>query len=215
MSNEVRDALEQLDELDDWTDYDNTDTTEAEKAFAGDIFTFRQAEINSGCKNINEEFTGRQNSNIHFDIHCLGGKNVKNKNNDVAYDFQDISKYVEYERVVNQKVRNPNVYVASLLDTETVIKAFHKLFEGNKSILFGVTCGFENDEGPVMFGMTSFANSATTNYAGGNTINFDIVDTKFKTMTLYPVKADRVETRFNGIIHKYTKLDISEFKFNR
>lgn len=212
MENIIKDAIVELDEIEeqeDWTDYDHKPITEEELQFADDIFNMLQTEVDKASE-LNEEFTGKQNGNKHFMHHCLGNKtDKKSKKSNVYYDFKDISQYIQHERFVHANIREPDVAVASLLDTELVIHAFKELFKGNKSIVFTSLCGFKNEEGPVVIAIKSFANNVTTNYTQSNTVDFMILTNRLKTITLYPLSIDYLETKFNNIVKKYTTLNVN------
>lgn len=215
MENIIKDAIIELDEVegeDDWTDYDYKPITEEEMQFADDIFNMLQTEVDKASE-LTEEFTGKQSENNHFNSHCIGkNKDKKSRRSHVYYDFRDVSQYVEHEKHLNALMHDPDVKIAALLDTELVLESFANLFKGNYSILFCTPCGLHNERGPVMLAIRSFATSSTTNYTE-NTVDFMILTPKYKTITLYPVSADYVETKFNNIIKKYTTLNI-EFKIN-
>ena len=98
-----------------------------------------------------------------------------------------------------------NLY--SLYDEELVCKYFRKLFEGNCSIRFDRSCGFNNGSGSCIIGMNAFANDKTTNYVKGNTVNFIIISLDSKTISMYPVEASKVEGKFNGIIRNYSNIN--------
>lgn len=214
MNDNIKQALSELENIDDdWTDYDEDNITEQEQEFANDIFDMIQSEVNK-TNDLTEEFTGQRSANKHFDWHCLGtNTSRKSKRANVFYDFKDVSQYVEYEHKINNKMRTPDITVASLLDTELVLDAFEKLFEGNTCVLFSTPCGFKNDSGPVMFGMHSFSSDVTKNYEE-NTIDFIILTPRYKTVTLYAVSGSYVETKFNNIIKKYNDIEI-EFKITK
>lgn len=214
MNDNIKQALNDLENIDDdWTDYDEDIITEQEQEFANELFDMIQAEVDKSNE-LTEEFTGKRSANKHFEWHCLGtDKSRKSKRSNVFYDFKDVSQYIEYEQEVNNKMRTPDITIASLLDTKLVLTAFDKLFEGNMSVLFSTPCGFKNDSGPIMFGMHSYSSDVTTNYEE-NTIDFIILTPRYKTVTLYAVSSSYVETKFNNIIKKYNDLEV-EFKVNK
>lgn len=167
-----------------------------------------QEEIDKSSE-LTEEFTGRQSENKHFNTHCVGKhKDRRSRRSHVYYDFKDVGQYIEYEKTLNALMHDPNVKIAALLDTELVLESFANLFKGNYSMLFCTPCGLHNEQGDVMLAMRSFANSVTSNYTE-NTVDFMILTRKYKTITLYPVSADYVETKFNNIIKKYTTLNVN------
>ena len=211
MKDIIKDAingLEDVEDDDDWTDYDYTPITEEEQQFAEEVFNMLQGEIDKASE-LTEEFTGKRSGNNHFNTHCIGKhKDRRSRHSHVYYDFKDISQYIEYEKTLNALMHDPDVKIASLLDTELVLKSFANLFKGNYSMLFCTPCGLHNGQGDVMLAIRSFANSMTSNYTE-NTVDFMILTRKYKTITLYPVSADYVETKFNNIIKKYTTLNVN------
>lgn len=219
--NYISDALNQLNDLneefDDFDDPDYQGISSEEKVFAQEIFNLLQTEIDESEKLLLEKFTSEKSLNNHFHIHCLG--KVKEKTSTktrIYYDFKDVSQYREYEKELNSSLQSagPNVeIVGSLLDVETVIKTFRKLFEGNQYILFSRLCGLHNSSGEVALGLHSFASSKTNNYKLGNTIDLMILAPGNRTITLYPVDAYYLETKFNNIIKDHSDLDI-QFKIN-
>lgn len=214
MNDNIKQALNDLENIDDdWTDYDEDTVTEQEQEFANDIFDLIQSEVDKSNE-LTEEFTGQRSANKHFDWHCLGtDSSKKSRRSNVFYDFKDVSQYIEYEHKINNMLRTPDMTIASLLDTELVLSAFEKLFEGNTSILFSTPTGFKNTSGSVMFGIHSYSSDVTTNYEE-NTIDFIILTPRYKTVTLYAVSSSYVETKFNNIIKKYNELE-AEFKINK
>ena len=210
--------IDNFNDLDD--DFDDPyymGVSEQEEAFAEDLFKFLQGEIDKSDI-LEEEFTGYESLKKHFYLHCIG-KNASNKSqhSSVKYDFTDMSQYREYEKRLIANIRQDGdnvISFASLLETQEVIDGFWKLFEGGKYLVFSKLCGFRNSQGPVLLVLHSFANIATENYNKENTIDLMILTPGYKTITLYPVAASYLETKFNNIIQKYTDLDVS-FKINR
>ena len=152
----------------------------------------------------------------HFNKRCIGKNNNKSKYTSVLYDFKDKNQYKQYEIALNNNMRNSDLIVSSLFDTDLVLKYFRKLFEGNVTICFDKNCGFKNAFGPVAIYIHSFATNVTKNYLQ-NTIDICIkLGNKFnKSITLYPVDAYYLETKFNNIVEKYNSNTVDKFYFNR
>ena len=185
MEDIIKDAINELEDVeedDDWTDYDYTPITEEEQQFAEEVFNMLQEEIDKASE-LTEEFTGRQSENKHFNTHCIGKHNDrKSRRSHVYYDFRDVSQYIEYEKTLNSLIHEPDVKIASLLDTELVLESFANLFKGKYSMLFCTPCGLHNERGEVMLAIHSFANNVTSNYAE-NTVDFLILTRKYKTIS--------------------------------
>ena len=208
--NEAFDELENLEE--DWEDFNDPDwvpPTEEEEAFAKELFDMLQAEIDKN-ELINEEFTSYSNLERHFLRHCIGKSDKKSSRSNIYYDFTDVSQYKNHEKEITSHLSQDNTIeiVASLLDTEVVLNAFRRLFEGNTYVLFSRLCEFRNNDGEVAIGMHSFANNTTQNYASDNTIDLLILSKNMRTITMYPIALSYLETKFNNIIKKYSNLDI-------
>lgn len=165
---------------------------------------------------LTEKFTSKKSLFTHFDYHCVGAINKKSTRTNVRYDFTKVQQYHKYERELNKEFRQPNVAIIdTLYDEKTVIKAFRKLFEGGKYLLFSSLCGFRNQLGKVYIGLNSFANNVTTNYGRANTINVIVLTQTLETITLYPVDASYLETKFNHIIKLYHQDKELNIKFTK
>lgn len=212
--NNIFEELNNLDD-DDFEDEDYRDITESEKSFAQDIFNLIQTEINKS-DDLDEEFTSNKNLIKHFKKHCYAkDKSKQSTKTKIFYDFKDISQYIEYERKLHSEFFNAEgntIIIGSLLETDEILKGFRKLFEGNYCLTFNIFCGFKNATGGISIAFHAFASNVTKNYKLGNTIDIAIISHN-KTITLYPIDAYYLETKFNSIIKKYNDLDI-EFKFN-
>ena len=101
----------------------------------------------------------------------------------------------------------------TLNDTKGVLKALNKLFEGNKTIKFEISCGFFNNVGKVMVGINSFSSDKTKNYSGGNTVDVLILSRRGKTISMYPIGSHYLETKFNNILQKHSAF-LGKFTFN-
>ena len=165
---------------------------------------------------LTEKFTSNKSLFTHFDYHCVGAINKKSTRTNVRYDFTKVQQYHKYERELNKEFRQPNVAIIdTLYDEKAVIKAFRKLFEGGKYLLFSSLCGFRNQLGKVYIGLNSFANNVTTNYGKANTINVIVLTQTLETITMYPVDASYLETKFNHIIQLYRQDKELNIKFTK
>lgn len=164
---------------------------------------------------VNEEFVSRKALENHYDIHCLANyKNRWSSEKQVFYDFRNIDKYRYYEDEVSKKFNEPDFSIATLNDYNHVIKSMRKLFEGNKTVKFEISCGIKNNFGSISIGLHSFASDKTSNYKKGNTINVLVMARKGKTISMYPTDSYQLERRLNMIVKKYARYNGIKFKFN-
>ena len=138
--NNIDNVINELDDLDeDFNSDDYSPVSDIEYEIAADVFDFIQ-DIIDNEDNLVEDFTSYSKLEYHFNRHCLGlhpGKDKVSQYTKVYYDFKYLNEYRNYEESINKKMINlPLVYQPTLLDTETLIKCFRKLFEGNFSMLF-------------------------------------------------------------------------------
>ena len=199
----------------DINDLDITDDveeiTDAQIEFANSIYDLFQSII--ADNNINEEFKSNYSLNNHFNKHCIGKHlDRRSTRTHIYYDFKNVNEYKEYEQFIRTKVLQSDYIISSLEDSDNILKYFHNLFMGNKSIYFTRSCGF-NVEGKIInLGLYAFSSDKTDNYLGNNTVTLIILN-KNDTLTMYPIDADYLETKLNNIIKKYSDLDIS-LKYN-
>lgn len=211
---------------DDIDDVDEDDfVSEEELAFAKELGDFL-TELASIDDDITEEFLTDKKANKHFYKHCIDHSNDKiSKRSNVYYDFKDVSQYKQYEKSISNKLKSYYggdisrhdkkniILIDNLLDTDNINKAFRRLFEGDKYIIFSVMCNLRNSAGPISIIAHSFANDVTKNYTLGNTI--DIMAAALKgTNTLYPVDANYFENKINNILSKYSSKPLKRFKIN-
>lgn len=218
--------LELASEDDDMDDVDEDDfVSEEELAFAKELGDFL-TELASVDDDITEEFLTDKKANKHFYKHCIDHSSDKiSKRSNVYYDFKDVSQYKQYEKSISNKLKSYYggdisrhdkkniILIDNLLDTDNINKAFRRLFEGDKYIIFSVMCNLRNSAGPISIIVHSFANDVTKNYTLGNTI--DIMAAALKgTNTLYPVDANYFENKINNILSKYSSKPLKRFKIN-
>ena len=211
---------------DDIDDVDEDDfVSEEELAFAKELGDFL-IELASIDDDITEEFLTDKKANKHFYKHCIAHSNDKiSKRSNIYYDFKDVSQYKQYEKFISNKLKSYYggdisrhdkkniILIDNLLDTDNINKAFRRLFEGDKYIIFSVMCNLRNSAGPISIIVHSFANDVTKNYTLGNTI--DIMAAALKgTNTLYPIDANYFENKVNNILSKYSSKPLKRFKIN-
>lgn len=216
--NYMKDALNELEDIDDydWEDPDYAPPTPQEEAFADDIYNLLMELVNEdSLQTVTEEFTSPGGLKTHFERHCLAKSEEKvSTRTSVYYDFKDKSQYKELEKELISSANKPQtISVSSLVDVAAVNKSFRKLFEGNKFIYFGTLCQLHNKQGNVSLLIHAFASDYTRNYKQGNTVDVLVIGSGGKTITLYPVDAYYLETKFNNIIKNHSDLNI-EFHFN-
>lgn len=205
-----KDLLEELNSLDeDFIDInppDQESVSEFQIEFAKEFYNFMQGFIEK--ESLKEEFTSTANLQLHYDKHCLAEDLEKKSDRyNVYYDFNNVDRYRVYGNKISDALEISPNRIPSLLDFDKMINYLRKLFEGNCYILFTTSCGFENDKGPVMMGLHSFASSVTTNYKNQNTLDLVVISPTFKIISLYPVDAHYFKTKFNSIIKRFNKSD--------
>ena len=200
----------------DVNEYDPNYKGEETDKFADAVLDLLVSLVDKDDLTLTEKFTSNKSLFTHFDYHCVGAINKKSTRTNVRYDFTKVQQYHKYERELNKEFRQPNVAIIdTLYDEKAVIKAFRKLFEGGKYLLFSSLCGFRNQLGKVYIGLNSFANNVTTNYGKANTINVIVLTQTLETITLYPVDASYLETKFNHIIQLYRQDKELDIKFTK
>ena len=201
-------------DYDDYEDPDYDFDEEVGKEFEKEIYSVLNDLINNSC-NLDEDFTSKGNSNIHYKKHCLGkDKNKTSTRTNVYYDFNDRSKYCDYEKEVSHRINKSRNEVSSLQDYSLVMKYIRKLFEGNFVIKFCNSCGLKNSNGTINMSLLSFSRDVTTNYKKANTIDICIKTESGRTITLYPVDANYLQNKFNNIIKRFSEYEVDDFEFN-
>lgn len=191
-----------LDELNVFDQEFNKEVSEEEFEFGDNVFSFLQELIDTD--NLTEEFSNQNQLTVHFRRHCL--RNISGRvstRSSVYYDFVDEQDYSKHEEDVSNKaintMENTDMFISDLYDTEKLIKAFRKLFEGNKTLVFSLACGFHNNIGPIRLCLNAYATRYTSNYQQ-NTIDFLIQAPNNKTVTLYAIDANYLENKINSEI---------------
>ena len=186
--------------------------------FADKIYDFLQGIINKNDGLI-ESFTSEGTLRTHYRKHCMAGSNTKrSRRNNIYYDFNNINEYSNREDMVSNKAisvrsNSSNMYINDLYRIEDILSAFRRLFKGGACIVFGLACQFYNNNGPVRICINSFATEATDNYLN-NTVDFLIQSPNDKTITMYPMDANYLESKLNNIVHSISGLENYSFNFN-
>lgn len=197
-------------EIDEYNEKDYNESIAIE--FEKDIRKFLN-DIISLSYDLKENFTSPQSLRKHFNKHCLGHNQDKvSTRGRIYYDFDDISNYVQHERLISDEIRNTNYKIDSLYDYDTILRYMRKLFEGGIAVVFTTLCGICKD-GAVSVTFHSFSSNITKNYSRGNTIDLCIKNARNKTISLYPIDAYDVERRLNNTLANYSDYS-GEFYFN-
>ena len=186
--------------LNDWEvdDRDYSDVSEESMQFANELIDlFFELSENE----IDEQFTTISNAKYHFNKHCIGKFVKKSSRQTVAYDTMSFNDFISYEDQLDKKIKSPDHTISDLSDTQYVLKVFRALFEGNKTIVFKLSCGFINNEGRVAYALHSWANNSTTNYPQ-NTIDFITRSPDDLTVALYPIDANYLITKLNNCVKR-------------
>ncbi len=208
---------EDYDEYDDY-DYNVEDEGYDEELgaeFARDMFNALYEFVDDPVS-IYEEFTSPKNWRDHYKNHCLCAlPKRKSKRTLVYYDFNDPSQYAEYEKKISEEINSTEYRIGTLYEYDTIIRYMQKLFEGDITVVFCNGCGLRNSNGLVNLSIHAFSSDVTKNYAAGNTVDICVKSGRNRTITLYPVDANYLQTKLNNIIKKYSdRLDIPEYMFN-
>lgn len=205
-------------EVDDSEMYETTiEPTQAEEEFAKEIYKFIQ-DITKRDTTITENFADITKLTEHYMKHCIAGDNSKKSiKTNVFYDFNNMKDYEDYVKEIETKANGMSkrlIRIDSLYNTQEVINAFRKLFEGNFTITFSSLCGFiSNDGKSVSIGFNSFANNNTKNYTKGNTIDYIMFDYR-KTKTLFSLDASYLQNKFNILVVKWNTKYNTPFQIN-
>jgi len=203
------DLLADIDE-EDWTDENYND--EVAQSFAKDMEKFLYS-IVAQDNILEEEFVSPRTLLTHFNKHCKGHSNRRSTRSRILYDFNDNSKYSDYEKDLSTKIENTNYVIGSLYDYDTVIKYMRKLFEGNVTVWFTLGCELHNPE-PFSLAFYAFSSDVTKNYRGGNTIDVCLKGRNKRTITLFAIDAQDVERRLNNTISNYSDYNGEPFHIN-
>lgn len=181
-------------------------------SFEKDIREFLDYIISS-TDDPNEQYTSEAGLIKHFKKHCIGhDKNKKSTRKNILYDFNDNSKYSDYENIISEKISNTPYIIDSLYDYKIILKYLRKLFEGNVTVKFNNGCNIRK-KGLLNLSFHAYATDVTTNYKRGNTIDLCVKNPYNKTITLYAIDAYDVERRLNNTLKRYARLQ-KPFNFN-
>lgn len=196
-------------------DVDYSDISDASISVADELFSFLQQMIAYGDNDLMmEKFTSDKNALIHFKKHCLAG--IPDRYSDrssVLYDFSSLDEYLNREDILDAYSKDiaDKCIIHNLLDTSNVITVLHQLFSGKTTIKFDVSCGLTSSTGRISLVLHAWATDVTTNYPL-NTIDFIIRTPDQKTITMYPIDANYLESKLNNI---FTRNGFAEIRYNR
>ena len=194
-----------FDKISAWDNAQDESVEDYRYEFADAIYSVIQGIIDR--ETLNEEFTSTNNAMARFKRHCMRNRNVRSRRSSVVYDFNNFDDYITHEDNISNAMLDikgdSKMYINDLTDVERTQDAFRKFFEGGQCMVFGLGCGFTNDSGLVRICLHSFATNVTTNYTQ-NTIDFMIQSPSGKTVTLYPVDANYLESKLN---HELKRID--------
>lgn len=194
----------------------NDELTQDSIDFADGMFSIFQEIIDEEDRGIKEQFTSEPNAVQHFNRHCLR-PNRSSRRSSVYYDFTKLSDYLSHEdkisRMVIEASHNPKYVINDLTKEKETMKAFRTFFEGGKSLVLGLPCGFTNENGSVRVCLHSWATDYTTNYRL-NTVDFLIQSPDNKTITIYPLDANYLENKINSMIRDIPSLNGFQLKIN-
>ena len=195
----------------DWSDYDDPEIGEQ---FMKELLPILNDLIHCD-DSIIEKFTTNGNLVKHFNKHCIGkSTSKKSERHRVFYDFEKVGQYEKYEKLVSSKIDSSFDEITTLYDYDLVIEYLQKLFHGNMVVKFTKSCGLQNN-GKVSLSLIAFSSDVTTNYKSGNTVDICVKNDMKRTITLYPVDANYLQTKLNNVFKKFNVSDdIPEFKFN-
>lgn len=184
--------------IDDWDveSRDYSDVSDESIDFSEGVFDILSDMINSG--ELDEKFTSYNSARVHFREHCVGKKSKKSHRSNVVYDFVKFSDYFNHEAEVDLKIKAAKYSVTDLFDTETLIKMFHKIFEGSTTVKFELSCGFKNSMGRCTLAVNSWANDYTTNWTSNNTVDFVVRTPDGLTITIFPIDSDYLKSKLNN-----------------
>lgn len=190
-------------------DKDTVEITPEEESFAKEIYNIFQ-DIIDDEERLTEEFISNKSLKDHYKKHCLCGRSDrKSTKSNIYYDFDNTNDYRDYENFVTSFIDITDLRIKYLGD-DNIDKYFRKLFEGNQAIYFTGFCDFRNSDGLITILVHAFASDKTKNYKNGNTVNFVVLQ-RNKTITMFPVDANYLQTKLNNVINKYNK---SDYKLN-
>ena len=201
---------------DDWNGEDvNFNLNKAEQ-FELDLKSILD-DLISGGEILEEDFVSRSCMHSHYLKHCLGkNKNRKSTKRRVYYDFNDASKYSQFEKYIDNKIKHNSNSFGTLLDYNGIMKSMRDLFGGDYVLEFCAKCGLVNNNGSVVLSLISdFNNDVTSNYLAGNVIHICVKTISGKTITLYPVDAHELQREFNRVLKKYANYKGQNFNWNR
>lgn len=203
MEDDDEDVAMYINEYNEETGYSDDVAKEFAKEFTDFLnYCMLQSDI------IKEDFVSQRCLLNHFKKHCIGHTNKKSTRGRILYDFNDNSKYSNYEKEITQKIKYTPYEISTLYDYPTIMKYMRKLFEGNITVQFCNGCGIQNN-GLINISFIAYANDVTKNYRQGNTITMCIKNGSNKTIALYAVDAHDIEKRLNNTLKNYANFNQS------
>lgn len=210
--NPLEEDYDELD-LDDYEDPDYEYDEELGKQFEREIKAILDDLIAEDT--LTEDFTSGTSLRQHFNKHCIGSSGRRRSTTtNVLYDFERCIDFGNYERDISNKIRTTLDEVTTLRDYELIVRYLRKLFEGNMIVKFTLDCGLHNSNGAVYMSIIAFSSDVTTNYSGGNTIDICIKTPQNRTITIYPIDAHRLQSRFNNLIRDFGQYEDRDLIFN-
>lgn len=210
--NPLEEDYDELD-LDDYEDPDYEYDEELGKQFECEIKAILDDLIAEDT--LTEDFTSGTSLRHHFNKHCIGSSGRRRSTTtNVLYDFERCIDFGNYERDISNKIRTTLDEVTTLRDYELIVRYLRKLFEGNMIVKFTLDCGLHNSNGAVCMSIIAFSSDVTTNYSGGNTIDICIKTPQNRTITIYPIDAHRLQSRFNNLIRDFGQYEDRGLIFN-
>lgn len=166
---------------------------------------------------LNEDFICLSVLMKHFQKHCVGIENKKSTPQDIRYDFKTLEEYTNYEIKLSRAISNAfddstsTYFISSLYDAEDIINKVDKFFAGNAYLIFLRSCNvMDLKTGRTRtIALHSYCTDKTTNFPGRNTIDFRVGNVVEKTITLFPIDANKLEKKINSLIRNYSDSKIS------
>lgn len=161
------------------------------------------------AEDLTEHFISSKSAKDHFKKHCIGENEKKSTSQRVLYDFKTQTEYEAYEKRLAVEIAD-NYYsgectVLSFYDAEAILDKFKNFFDGEHYVNFAYSCGLESVHGdPVKLTVHNSCSAVTTNY-NGKTIDYRISNSVDRTVTLFPIAADKLEKAINRAIRNYSK----------
>lgn len=204
----LREFLESYMDDEDLTD--DTEISPADRVFGDTLKTFLQTLLDGeNAEDLEERFTDNAKAKQHFLKHCLGTGDKKSTKRTVLYDFKTFEEYKKYEdqlaTEIDARKHSSEFTIASFYDHGDILKKFKNFFAGDCYVTFLQSCGLCNTRGaPVDLTLHNSCSAYTTNFRGP-TVDYRVSNYTNRTITLFPVSAERLERAINNAIKNYSK----------